>query len=106
MTAVALIVAGIPLFQASIYINFWAHRGAYDAVVAAARAAGRPAGAIAFSWNAGMGVTYDEALCPPKAVPPTESRDEAGRPAVKQAGKLGSLMPLSGHYCFVGAPGL
>lgn len=81
-----LVAAGIPLYRASVYLNFWSHRAAYDAVVADMKA-GRLAaqregvrhgvkynspmmrsGDVGFLWywdfDVGQGVYYDETECP------------------------------------------
>ncbi|MFZ5719749.1 MAG: hypothetical protein ACOY5Y_09840 [Pseudomonadota bacterium] len=129
---IALAVAAIPLARAGVYLNFWSHRAAYDAVVAdlkAGRIADRSSGSrhgvryhtpdmrqgsVGFVWywdfDIGQGVAYDEVDCPRQPTTPPPERSEAAAqsdgadpPVMKHAGSFYSFH-LGGHYCYFTVP--
>lgn len=129
-TWISVAAAGFPLSRASVYLNFWSHRAAYDAVVADFRAGrlnpgpGRrhgveynatASGYISFAWywdfDIGQGIAYDEANCPPRPPPapppptPAAGPGEPDPPTIKNAGTFhADEYRLGGHYCFFSIP--
>jgi hypothetical protein len=119
--AVVVLASGIFLVQVSAYLNFLAHKTAFDAVVADAKAgrldrAGSRHGvryilpferpdAVVFPWNhdthgGWIGVAYDEDDCPPKPPPRPEPTKAGEPPMIKNAGRMDERWRISGHYCF------
>lgn len=128
---VTIVPLTIPLAYAGAWLSFQIHRPAYEAVVTDWKAGRLPshprvpecvqgiAHGVAFSsfmcgqpqvvfpWGrddaAGfLGVIYDEVDCPrrpPEPQPPPPANGEM--PMMKNAGKIGSSLHLSGRYCLV-----
>lgn len=131
VTWIAVGAAAFPLHRASVQLNFWSHRSAYDAVVADMKAGRLPpgsgrrhgvqynapmmtAGDVGFVWfweyDIGEGVIYDETSCPRKPSLPSlpqprqpSSSVEGDPPKIKAAG-LGHEFHLGGHYCYFSVP--
>lgn len=126
LAALGVVLAGVGLTYgmfgvalAGCYLNFLAHKPAYDRIVDDAKAGnlsgratvyglrGRRSGvefiveapsAVTFPWShdqgSFLGITYDEAKCPrPPPKPPVKG--------MKHAGALGTSLRLNGHYCLV-----
>lgn len=131
VTWIAVLMAAFPLHRASVQLNFWSHRAAYDAVVADMKAgrleqgSGRRHGVkydapwmtgndVGFAWfweyDIGEGVMYDEEACPrrptpplpPPPPPPPRTLGDPEPPTIKSAG--GNGFHLGGHYCYFSMP--